>query len=314
MAAALKSIVRAYQIATTLPKGPTYVCLDAALQEARLDNVPPPPPLKRFAAADPPEPSAAALTAATTALTAATRPLVMIGRVSNSRDDWDRRVALVERIGARVLTDLKNGACFPTQHKAHPFAPGLFVGADAGGAMIREADVILALDWIDLGGTFRQACGGEWPTATVINCSLDQYVHNGWSMDYQALPAVDIPMLAAPDTLVATCCAPSAAINRKRNGPRSPPPPAPAETPSDGISIDELARATMRALDGLDHPSSACRSAGPAGSAASPIRSTTSASTAAAALVPDPAWPSARRSRCAAPAACPWRSSATATT
>ena len=104
--------VRAYQIATTLPKGPTYVCLDAALQETRLDNVPPPPPLARFAAADPPEPSAAALTAATTALATAKRPLVMIGRVSNSVDDWDRRVALVERIGARVLTDLRTAPAF----------------------------------------------------------------------------------------------------------------------------------------------------------------------------------------------------------
>jgi thiamine pyrophosphate-dependent acetolactate synthase large subunit-like protein len=254
VAAALESIVRAYQIATTLPKGPTYVCLDAALQETRLDNVPPPPPLARFAAADPPEPSAAALTAATTALATAKRPLVMIGRVSNSVDDWDRRVALVERIGARVLTDLKNGACFPTQHKAHPFAPGLFVGADAGGAMIREADVILALDWIDLGGTFRQACGGEWPTATVINCSLDQYVHNGWSMDYQALPAVDIPMLAAPDTLVTHLLRTIGTHRPPTHWPEIPaaaPTDAVTDTPGERISIDDLARTTMQALDGL---------------------------------------------------------------
>ena len=199
--AALEAVVRAYQIATTLPKGPTYVCLDAAIQEERIEVAPPAVPLDRFRAAAPPEAPQAAVTAAAQALTGAQRPLIMIGRVSNQVEDWDRRVALVERLGARVLTDLKNGACFPTQHPAHPFPPGLFVAAEAG-ELIRNADVILALDWIDFGGTMKQACGGKWPAAKIINCSLDQYVHNGWSMDYQALPAADLSLLAAPDALV----------------------------------------------------------------------------------------------------------------
>jgi thiamine pyrophosphate-dependent acetolactate synthase large subunit-like protein len=272
VAAALESIVRAHQIATTLPKGPTYVCLDAALQEERLDKVPPPPPLKRFGTADPPEPSAAALATAATALTTAKRPLILIGRVSNSEEDWDRRVALVERIGARVLTDLKNGACFPTQHPAHPFAPGLFVGADAGGALIREADVILALDWIDIGGTLRQACGGEWPTATVINCSLNQSVHNGWSMDYQALPAVDLPMLASPDSLVTHLLRTIGTRATPVQWPTIPPTPATQEAPGERISIDDLARITTEALAGhapsfirlpLGWPGTFCRFAHP---------------------------------------------------
>src|SRR5512132_208374 len=36
VAAALEAIVRAFRIATTLPQGPVYVTLDAALQEGRL--------------------------------------------------------------------------------------------------------------------------------------------------------------------------------------------------------------------------------------------------------------------------------------
>ena len=39
--------------------------------------------------------------------------------------------------------------------------------------------------------------------ARSIQCSLDQYVHNGWNMDYQALPPTDLSILAPPDALVA---------------------------------------------------------------------------------------------------------------
>ena len=111
-------------------------------------------------------------------------------------------MALAERLGAIVLTDIKTGASFPTQHPLHPFPPSLYV-TGAAAQLDRDADVILSLDWIDLGGTLRQACGGELPRAKVIQCSLDQYIHNGWNMDYQALPPTDVAMLAPPDALVA---------------------------------------------------------------------------------------------------------------
>src|SRR4029077_20950750 len=117
--------------------------------------------------------------------------------VSTDTEDWQRRVALAERLNAGVLTDLKTGASFPTEHRLHPHAPGIFVSGEAC-ALIREADVILSLDWVDLAGAFRLACGGHWPTATIIQCSVDQYSHHGWSMDYQALPPADISILARP--------------------------------------------------------------------------------------------------------------------
>ena len=66
---------------------------------------------------------------------------------------------------------------------------------------MKDADVILSLDWVDLGGTFK-AIGGV-PSATVIQVSLDQNLHNGWSMDYQGLPAVDLFIPAEPDATVA---------------------------------------------------------------------------------------------------------------
>jgi thiamine pyrophosphate-dependent acetolactate synthase large subunit-like protein len=201
ISAALESIVRAYRIATTAPQGPVYVCLDAALQEEAVSPPPAMPELARFPAPRPVDPPAHAVAEIAAALSQAKRPLILIGRVSNEREDFDRRVRLAERVNARVLTDLKTQATFPTAHPLHPFAAGLYVSAEAG-AMVREADAILSLDWIDLGGSLRQACGGQFPKAKVMQCSLDSYSHNGWSKDHQALPPTDVLVLASPDRLV----------------------------------------------------------------------------------------------------------------
>jgi thiamine pyrophosphate-dependent acetolactate synthase large subunit-like protein len=197
VAAALESIVRAHRIAMTYPRGPTFVALDAGIQEEALASPVPMPPLDRFPLPQQAFPSPQALRDAVALLRGAQRPLVMIGRVSNDTSDWDARVALAERIGAIVLTDIKTGASFPDRASASPVPPSLYVNGPATRA-IRDADVILSLDWIDLGGTVRQACEGTFPTARVISCSLDEYIHNGWNMDYQALPPADVAMLARP--------------------------------------------------------------------------------------------------------------------
>jgi benzoylformate decarboxylase len=34
---------------------------------------------------------------------------------------------------------------------------------------------------------------------TIVHCSMDSIRTNGWSMDHQALAAVDIPVFAEPD-------------------------------------------------------------------------------------------------------------------
>ena len=48
--AAYEALLRAVQIADTAPRGPTYVNLDAALQEAKIGPLPPLPDVSRFAA------------------------------------------------------------------------------------------------------------------------------------------------------------------------------------------------------------------------------------------------------------------------
>ena len=249
--AALEAMVRAHQIAMTAPKGPVYVCLDASIQEQVVERAFALPPLERFRPALAAEPPADAVARAADALARAVKPLILIGRVSADPGDWQRRVDLAERLNARVLTDLKTGASFPTQHPLHPHAPGIFVSGDAT-TLIREADVILSLDWIDLAGALKLACGGEWPGATIIQCSVDQYLHNGWSMDHQALPPADISMLANPDALVRALLdrvearAPAAALAAGTANASAPGSADVAATP--GVSIEDLARVTTEML------------------------------------------------------------------
>ena len=63
------------------------------------------------------------------------------------------------------------------------------------------------MDWLDLGGALRLALGAaqtQQPAdKTIIHCSVDSYRTNGWSMDHQALAAVDIPIHAEPDQFIA---------------------------------------------------------------------------------------------------------------
>lgn len=272
--AAIESVLRAHQIAMTLPRGPVYVCLDASLQEQPLASAPDMPNLARFRLASPADPASEAVTEAAAMLAAAKNPVIMIGRVSTDMDDWNRRVRLAERLNAWVVTDIKTGASFPTAHPLHPHPPGLLISAEAC-EMIRGADAILSLDWVDLGGSLRQACQGSWPTAPVIQCSLDQYSHNGWSMDYQALPAVDVSFLADPDRLVRKLLdALGPAAPRQVPAPRPAAPRAKEDTSATPgrIGIEAMARAVTDGLAShnpsyirlpLSWPGECCRFAHP---------------------------------------------------
>ncbi|WP_145925319.1 thiamine pyrophosphate-binding protein [Bordetella sp. H567] len=196
--AARDAVLRARQIATTLPHGPAYVCFDSALQEAPCAAAPALPPLQRY---NPPRrPGVADSVARDVArlLYAARRPLILAGRVSRNEEDWRRRVALAEHCGATVLTDVKVGAAFPTRHPLHGAAPGYFMGED-GLAALREADVILSLDWVDLAGTLRSACGADPVPAHVIQISLDQTLHNGYGGEHQGLTGTDTYLMCDPD-------------------------------------------------------------------------------------------------------------------
>jgi thiamine pyrophosphate-dependent acetolactate synthase large subunit-like protein len=203
--ASIDSILRANQLTRAYPSAPVYVCVDAAVQEQPLTGWQP----KVGARYRPPTrsaPDGEAVRQAAAALAAAERPVILMGRTSRDPGAWTRRVALAERLGARVLTDLKMAATFPTDHILHgdPPANALTPG-DQG--LLAAADVVLSLEWEDLGSTLATACGTPEPAATVITAGSEHELFNGWTKNDYRLAAVDLSLNCHPDKAVAALLA-----------------------------------------------------------------------------------------------------------
>lgn len=195
--ASLASMMRAHTISRTVPMAPTYVCFDVSVQEERVETpvMLPDPSLYRPPA--PPEPSASQIEAIAGMLDAAQAPVFLFGRMSRSEADWALRVALVEKTGARVLTDIKTGASFPTDHPNHVGPPSFFL-AEGPAQALADADLVVAFDWVDPAGVLKQA-GASGP---LINISLDHQLSNGWSLDHMGQPSASLHVATEPDAVV----------------------------------------------------------------------------------------------------------------
>lgn len=201
VAAALEAIARGSMLTSTEPKAPVYVCLDAELQETALAAPVAIPDPARHQPPAPAAPGEAGVHRISELLATAQRPLLLLGRVSRGRGDWELRVKVAEHYGVAVLTDLKTAAAFPSRHALNPAAPGTFLTPE-GTELIRAADLIVSLDWIDLGGTLSQAYGDRPVPAHIVSCTLDHTLHNGWTKDHFALAPVDLAIQSSPDELV----------------------------------------------------------------------------------------------------------------
>lgn len=247
MPAAIEAMLRANVIARTAPRGPTYVNFDVSIQEKQHSKAPTMPDFSRYAPPLLAAPSADGVKRAADLLRSARKPVVLAGRVSRDTKDWARRVALVEALGAEVLTDIRVGASFPTNHPQHRGRPAFFIGDDAA-AVLGNADVILSLDWLDLAGTLKLAGKVD---AKIVQVSMDYQLHNGWGMEHQAMPAVDLHLACDPD--VAT----HAIADALGAGPGSEPTDQPVlptlkEAPADAqLDIITLASALGQGMEGV---------------------------------------------------------------
>ena len=196
--AAREALLRGNWIANAVPQGPVYINFDAELQEMKVSDQLPPIDVARYMPAISTAAPAEQIKEAAAMLKGAKQVLILAGRASRSEDAWNARVALAEALGARVVSDLKIGASFPTDHPLYAGAPRAITPESVDG--LKNVDVILSLDWVDLAGALRSY--GPSPSVKVIQVSLDHRIHNGWSMDHQGLPAVDVLLSADPDLVV----------------------------------------------------------------------------------------------------------------
>src|SRR5215510_6434647 len=77
--AAYDALLRAAQMATTAPRGPVYVNLDAGLQESKLAELPPLPDVSRFRAPESVQPSPELVRRAAELLSTASSPVILAG-------------------------------------------------------------------------------------------------------------------------------------------------------------------------------------------------------------------------------------------
>ncbi len=204
--AAVESILRADRIARAEPRGPVYVCLDHGMQESQLEKPLSVPAVDRFPPADSPSASEAQIKKLIRVLETAKRPVLMFGRGGRGQSQWEARVALAEATGATVLSGTHAASVFPTEHELHVLAPIGERPTEEENSLLADADLIVSFDWHDLAGFISARTGAAQTDSpfdgTVVSVSLDETISNGWTMDHQALPAVDLPISAAPDMVV----------------------------------------------------------------------------------------------------------------
>jgi thiamine pyrophosphate-dependent acetolactate synthase large subunit-like protein len=203
--AAVEAVARAWMLINSHPRAPAYVCLDVADQERQIDAADMPGDAARLTVPMAPSAAPSSVDAAVKAIKAAKNPVILAGRVSRDAEAWKLRIAFAEALGARVITDMKTAASFPTQHPLHVGESSQFLSAIQKDALAK-ADLVISLDWMDLGGTMRQAFGNVPNLPPVVQISLDNYLVNGWNYDHYSLPTVDVRLDCTADLGVELIC------------------------------------------------------------------------------------------------------------
>jgi thiamine pyrophosphate-dependent acetolactate synthase large subunit-like protein len=213
IAAMPEAILRGWHLAMSEPYGPVYICLDAGLQEERIEGEIELPDLSRYPLPAPLEPTADDVKEAVRWLAAAQFPVILLGRGGQTQEAWDNLVELAELFGAAVLGDPKSPTSFPTSHYLQQASFGLR-GAGDFKETLKKADVVLALDRVDPMGALRGALSTAAdprlglpvdPKALpkLINVSVDHFAVRSWTTDYFELPPAGLPIVANVDRTVA---------------------------------------------------------------------------------------------------------------
>lgn len=183
------SLLRGYRIAMTEPKGPVYVCMDAALQEEKLTGNITLPDVSQFAPPTPSFPDPQAVEKAAAMLVNAGKPVVMVELLEES-SAMKQLIELAELLGLPVI-DRGRSINFPT---SHPFNM-----RGSASEALAEADMVLALNISDLfqalTGVDRESRRARLlikKSAKVVDVSLKHLTWRSWSQAYGQLQATEL--------------------------------------------------------------------------------------------------------------------------
>jgi acetolactate synthase I/II/III large subunit len=184
-----ESMVRAYKIAMTPPMEPVAISLDAHLQEhpqnGELLSIP------KLTLTAPPQGDANAVREAARLLAVAQRPVIVADRAARTANGMRGVIALAEVLNAPVV-DQGGRLNMPTSHYLNQ--------SGRGGALVGQADVILALELTDLWGTLNTFVDNVQgtrtsrlkPNAKVVNLGVgDLYIRANYQ-DFQRFADADI--------------------------------------------------------------------------------------------------------------------------
>ncbi|SKB76176.1 thiamine pyrophosphate-binding protein [Sphingopyxis flava] len=196
-----ESLVRGYQMAMTPPQGPVVLAIDLNLQERRIAKDEALPSLRkpRISA---PQGDSGGVAEAAKMLAQAENPVLIADRTARTAEGFGALIELAETLQAPVI-DMGGRLNFPWLHPLNQ--------SFNRGAVLREADVILAMEVQDLSNAVRPA-----PNARLISLSSYDYYLKSNYQSFQAMPKVDLAIAGdAEATLPALLAALRAAIPRR---------------------------------------------------------------------------------------------------
>jgi len=194
-----ESLLRAYRIATTEPKGPVYVCLDGDLQEQRISSPLVVPDARLYRAPAAPAPNPDALREAAALLVNAEWPVIVAGEVGRTPQALATLRELAETLAAPVI-DADGRFAFPNTHPLDLTA--------VREPTLRAVDVVLALDvpslGVPLGPSVRERESLQLavrPGTKIVHITLLESERQSLVSDTMWLLPVAVPIAA--DTAIA---------------------------------------------------------------------------------------------------------------
>jgi len=191
---AVESILRGWRLMRAEPSAPVYIALDVALQEEPApDDVAIPPDLERWTSQEPVQASPAGLETLADWLAASRRPLILADRVGRSPEAVAALQTLAELLQAPVV-DLWNRYNFPNTHPLD--------AVESPGTLLRDADLVLALDVTDLYGVLWTVNANNIPQelalapdAKLATISVAELLVRSWTADYQRIVPADLNLV-----------------------------------------------------------------------------------------------------------------------